>query len=540
MYHLSQHRRHLKLIPSQRSTASPLSITIVAAEMDAEPLTQPESKPDELSGVGADEIAPSVRKSLLLSFTERYLAFIVQIATMAILARLLSPADYGVYTVAAVTVSLTQTLRDFGSIGFILQERELTPARVRTVYGVSLVIGCLAAACVIAASGKIADFYQNDTVRNALLVLSINFLLLPYASLILVLLRRDMQFDTLLKINFVSVLANCILAIILARLGFAAMSLAWGSVAGSIATCIMGMATRRSRPYGLSPTLSEWRRVVSFGTIATASVLVSSIGEEAPDLIVGRFLGVEALGLYGRASGIVAAFNRLISSSIAPVAVSALALRHRSGAEMRSEFITGTTMITGVAWPFFAFLGLMAFPIVRILCGDAWDAAVPVARILSISGAIAALANLNQLALQAKGAVKESLKLHLLVQPIVIGAIVLGAQFDLRAVGGAFIFGSIVFLIASYRYLDKLIGVSLVDVVVAARASLVVTATSSIGPAIVLAEMSAGESVQWIPLALASASAVIGWLVGILLSHHLLARELMDIMAVARRRLRGC
>jgi O-antigen/teichoic acid export membrane protein len=320
--------------------------------MDTVPDPQSEasvnSEPDARAKLGM----PSVRKSLFFSFIERYLAFIAQIATTAVLARLLTPADYGVYTIAAVIVSLTQTLRDFGSIGYILQERDLTPARVRTVYGVSLLIGCIAAACVVAASDAIAGFYQNESVRTVLLILSANFVLLPYGSLILVLLRREMRFDTLLKINLVSVLANCAVAIILAALGLRAISLAWGSVTGYAVTCIMGFVTRGTRPYRLSPGLSEWRRVVSFGTIATASVVVSSIGEEAPDLIVGRFLGVDALGLYGRAAGIVAAFNRLVSASVAPVAVSALAMRHRSGTEMRDEFIAATVMITGVAWPF--------------------------------------------------------------------------------------------------------------------------------------------------------------------------------------------
>ena len=497
--------------------------------------TGPEPQSEASADGPTDLATPSVRKSLLFSFIERYLAFIAQIATTAVLARLLTPADYGVYTIAAVIVSLTQTLRDFGSIGYILQERDLTPARVRTVYGVSLLIGCVAAACVVAASDAIAEFYQNGSVRIVLLISFRQLLvLLPYGSLILVLLRREMRFDTLLRVNFVSVLANCAVAIILAALGFRAVSLAWGSVAGYVATCIMGICTRGSRPYRLSPGLSEWRRVVSFGTIATASVVVSSIGEEAPDLIVGRFLGVDALGLYGRASGIVAGFNRLVSASVAPVAVSALAMRHRSGAEMRDQFIAATVMITGVAWPFFAFLGLMAFPIVRILCGDGWDAAVPVTRLLSISGAVAALANLNQLAMQAKGAVKTSLGLHMLVQPLVIAAVTIGAQFNLWAVAFSFILGNLLLLVVSYRYLAGLIGVSLRDVSTAAKPSFVVTGTSAVIPVAVL--IVTGLAPHLIPLFIASVGAGLGWVVGIVWSAHPLGNELKALIMAMRGR----
>jgi O-antigen/teichoic acid export membrane protein len=502
--------------------------------MDRVPESETAAATSGQSDTPVTPAASSVRKSLLFSFIERYLAFLAQIVTTAVLARLLTPADYGVYTIAAVIISLTQTLRDFGSIGYVLQERDLTPARVRTVYGVSLLIGSLAACLVIAFSGMIAAFYQNESVRPVLLVLSLNFVLLPYGSLVVVLLRREMRFDTLLKVNVVSVLAHSAVAITLAAFGFRAISLAWASVVGYAATCLMGILTRGARPYRLSPGLSEWRRVASFGTIATASVVVSSIGEEAPDLIVGRLLGVDALGLYGRASGIVAAFNRLVSASVAPVAVSALAMRHRSGAEMRDEFIAATVMITGVAWPFFAFLSLMAFPIVRILCGDGWDAAVPIARILSISGAVAAMANLNQLVFQAKGAVNDSLRLHLHVQPLIIVAIILAAQFNLLIVAVAFILGNLIFLFYSYRYLDRLIGVSLAAVFKAARKSLVVTAASAIIPAGVLATSSEARIA---PLVFASIGALLGWVAGVFLAGHPLAEELKSASRAVRRRL---
>jgi O-antigen/teichoic acid export membrane protein len=473
---------------------------------------------------------PSVRKSLFLSFAERYVAFAVQIVTTAILARLLTPADYGVFTVAAVIVSITQSLRDFGAMGFIIQERELTEARVRTVYGVSLLIGGVLGVVVALASGEIAAFYNDDSVRSVLLVLSVNFVLLPYGSLIVVLWRREMKFDAILRINIVGAVATAMISITLAVAGLHAISLAWGSLGGTAATAIMGMLMRKGRSYRLLPSLKEWRRIVSFGTVATAAVVISSIGQEAPDLLIGRFLGVEALGIYGRASGLVAAFNRLVSSGVAPVAVSALASRHRAGAAIREEFIAGTVMITAVAWPFFCFLALMAFPVTRILFGEGWDAAVPIARILSLAGAVSALGNLNQLTLQAKGAPKNSLRIHALVQPIMIAAVTLAAQLDLWAVAGAFIFGNAMFVAVSYHHLERLIGVSLLDVLQAVKTNVIVTAASALGPALVLLFMPDASRLVWISFIVASAGAGLGWLAGIALVRHPL---LVEIKAAA-------
>jgi hypothetical protein len=160
--------------------------------------------------------------------------------------------------------------------------------------------------------------------------------------------------------------------------------------------------------------------------------------------------------------------------------------------------------------------------------------AVPIARILSISGAVGALANLNQLALQAKGAIRDSLRLHILVQPLVIGAVLIGAQFNLWIVAVTFILGNLIFLVVSYRYLDRLIGVSLLNVFTAARASLVVTVTSTIVPIVVL--IATHSEPHLIAFFIASIGTVLGWVVGIISSGHPLADELKGVAVAIRQR----
>lgn len=99
-----------------------------------------------------------VRQSLLLSFAERYTGIILQFVATTILARLLTPADYGVYTIAFVVVNLAQMVRDFGTIGYLYQERNLTETAIRTAFGVSLMIGIGLGAATALSSGAIGRF----------------------------------------------------------------------------------------------------------------------------------------------------------------------------------------------------------------------------------------------------------------------------------------------------------------------------------------------------------------------------------------------
>src|SRR5665213_1354771 len=83
----------------------------------------------------------SVRRSLTLSFAERYLGIVIQFAATVTLARMLTPGDYGVYTLSLIIVNITGVLRDFGAVSFLIQEKNLSEISVRTAYGMSLLIG---------------------------------------------------------------------------------------------------------------------------------------------------------------------------------------------------------------------------------------------------------------------------------------------------------------------------------------------------------------------------------------------------------------
>src|SRR6202044_1374224 len=111
---------------------NPLALSNSDGSSKAADVAEPVTGPGE-----PQQARPRVRRSLVLSFTERYASILINLLATAILARLLTPRDYGVYTVAVVVVGIASTLRDFGVISFLIQEKNLTESQVRTAYGVS-------------------------------------------------------------------------------------------------------------------------------------------------------------------------------------------------------------------------------------------------------------------------------------------------------------------------------------------------------------------------------------------------------------------
>lgn len=476
----------------------------------------------------------SVRRSLTLSFAERYLGIVIQFAATVTLARMLTPGDYGVYTIGLVIVNITSVLRDFGAVSFLIQEKNLSEISVRTAYGMSLLIGFVVGCVIVASSGVIASFYDNDALRPVLLVLGINFVLAPFVDVVFALLRREMNFRALFWISVSATTANTIVAITLAFLGAGAMSLAWGALAASLMQYVMA---RRLRPrgYDMSPSLKDWRRIGSFGIVATAGILCAEIGGRAPELVIGRFINVPAVGIYGRANGLIDMFNRLVTSGIAPVAVSAFAMQHRGGGALRDSFIKSMTMLTGIAWPFFVLLGLMAGPITRILFGSGWDSAIPIARILCVVGCVVTLAELNWYVLQATGAMQANLRLQLITQPVKVALLVVAAHFGLAAVAGALIVSSIFWVVVSYHSVQRIAGTSLGEVLAPSLTSVAVTACSAVVPALVLFSFGTSLDQVWLPFCLSAAGAAAGWFIGLRLFRHPLGDEIWRLgLAVMR------
>ena len=479
---------------------------------------------------GSPRAGPQVRRSLILSFAERYASIIVNVLATTLLARLLTPQDYGIYTVGVVVVGFASTLGDFGVVSFLTQEKNLTESQVRTAFGISILIGLVMGMAIALSSGWVADFYGSAGLRTVLLVLSINFVLQPFGYAVLALLRREMNFAAMFWISLGSTIVNLVASIGLALYGQGYMSLAWGSLAGSVVLCAMASALR---PKGirLSPSLRNWRPITSFGLVAMAGILVNSIGSRMPELVIGRLLGVSAVGLFGRADGITTMFNRMVTGAVAPVVISTFAMQHRMGDPLKENFLNGIALMTGIGWPFFAFLALMTSPIFHILFGYGWDQAIPIGRVLCIAASIVMMADLNGMAIQATGAMKWNLIAHLIIQPVAVVLVIVSAQFNLLVVAAGQIVTAAVTVVVFYRIIDRLIGVSLGDVIRRSAKSAGVTLCSIIAPIIVVSLMRTDPSHVWTPLIIAAAGTAAGWLIGVLLFRHDLRKEILTMAA---------
>ena len=375
----------------------------------------------------------SVRRSLAISLLQKNTSFLIVLPTFVILSRLLTPAQIGVYSVAAAFVSLIHMLRDFGVSEFLVQENGLDEAVTHAAFTVNLIVAWILALFLFFASSWIGGFYHKTGLGLVLQILSINFVFLPFISTVNALLQRSMQFGVLYKINVTQQLAQSITTILLAALGYGYFSPAWGSV-GGIAVGVLGCSIWGGQHVSRKVTLKDWRRVAKFGVKQTIGTIIWRLGVSAPDFVIGRMLGFSEVGFYSRGFSVVKMFRENIIGAIRPVAFSAYARDHRESANAHLLFLRSLTYISGICWPFFIFSGLMAHPIIRIMFGEQWNTSIPILRLLSVAAALSIVTAQEGQFLTAVGRVGLSSSLTAVIETLRICSLFAASFYSLQAV----------------------------------------------------------------------------------------------------------
>lgn len=387
----------------------------------------------------------SLRRALALSVAERYLLIAMGLASSMVVARLLTPEELGLYAVALAVIGLSHMARDFGIGSYLIQHRDLQSRHVHTAFGVSLLLGGGLFLLLYAVAPMIGRFYGDARVSETLRIAAVNFLVLPFCSISVTLLRRSMRFDSLAAISLSSGVVGVGATIGLAWAGYGPSGLAWASVVANVVTGLGACWVLRD-PNVFRPALSEWRAVLSFGGQSALTNMVSSLSNNINDLVLAKVLGFAPAAMVSRAQGLPAMFQRDLMRAVQVVAFPAFAQAHREAANVELKWTTAIGILTVLAWPFYGFAALMALELMRLMFGTQWDEAAALVPIFSAAGAVVVLAGLVQQLLVAVGRIDLNTRFELGFQPL-RAALIVGVAVitrSLEACAWAFLAGALV------------------------------------------------------------------------------------------------
>jgi O-antigen/teichoic acid export membrane protein len=478
----------------------------------------------------------TVRRSLAFSLAEKYGSYALNLVGTVILARLLTPRDFGLFAVGMAVVALMDVFRDFGVGNYLVQEKQLNDQHVRAAFTVTLGLSVLCALGLLLGTAAIAAFYDEPDLRRLMPLFAANFLLLPFAMPSISLLRRDMAFDAIAGINILAAVVQLAVVVGLAMLGHGFMSLGWATLASVLARTAAACAIRPC--FGAwRPSLREWRRLTGFGAYSTATAIINVLHDTLPQVIIGRALGLAAVGLFSRATALCQLPDRLVINALNPVVLPALSEQARRGVDLKPVYLLALTHMSALQWPILLWLALLAEPIVLLLLGNQWLEVAPLVRIMALAAFALFPAFMTYPTLVALGRIRDTLSMSLISLPPSMLLLLLAAPFGLRAVAAVQLVNLPLQVFVAVSFIRRRIGVSWAEIARAVRPSLVVAPCAAAVPAAAVALQGGFSFAMPLPvMVLASAGMAVGWLAGLVLSDHPLLAELRNgVRAVGRR-----
>ncbi len=471
----------------------------------------------------------SLRRSIIFSVAQRYGSQVITFATGIAIARLLSPAEVGVFTIGLSAITLISALKTLTSGPYFITAKELTAEDLRSAAGINWLFGLLIAAIVFLLSGPVADFYQNAQVATVLTVLAIASLVSPIGGVASILLMRHMRFGSLMWIGLASVVIQAAVAVMLAALDFGPVSLAWGQVAGNVASAV-GYVLSVPEARWLRPSFRRLGAPLRVGGWLTGVSIAAAAGTQAAQLMIGKTVGLADLALYARAVSISDNVRGLFYASAVQPALPAFARAEREGeGRMVPIYLRLVAVITGVGWPAYAVLAIWAEPLVVFLYGEPWRAAASILPALCLGSALSLAVAPHSQALVALRRVRLLFLCETGLLISWIGLLFVFSRFGLEGIGIAYVVSHVIWVSVYFSALKSALRFRVLSLVVVWWRSAVVTAAVAVAVAAI--RWGPFGEVWPTPVALVVSGCVgaLAWLMAIWLTKHEFVRHIQEL-----------
>lgn len=307
--------------------------------------------------------------------------FILKFGSTAILARLLTPEDYGLIGMATVVVGFVEYFKDLGLSTATIQRSEINHQQVSTLFWINLGVSLLVALIVALLAPAIALFYHEPRLQPITLGLAINFVFGGLTVQHQALLRRQMQFTSLAKIEIVSMGVGVISAIVAAYYGLQYWALVLMLMGTAISNAVGVWIACSWRP-GLPRRKSGVGSMLAYGGNLTGFSLVNYFSRNLDNVLIGRRWGSQQLGLYAQAYKLLLLPIQQINNPIHNVALPTLSSLQTEPEKYSRYYYKAILLISTLGMPMVAFMFATADKVVLLMLGKQWLEAVPLFQFL--------------------------------------------------------------------------------------------------------------------------------------------------------------
>lgn len=373
-----------------------------------------------------------VRRGALWSYAgELYLTggqFILGI----ILARLLGPAEFGVFIAVSAFTSLLLIITNLALPQAMLQAKRLTAEQINAAFWAMTTLSLLTLAATVGLAWPLSRIYAAPSLQGVMIAMGSTLLLTPYTALGLSLLRRRMAFEQVARINMRAFSLSALVSVAAAMAGAGVYSLVIGAIA-SMLVIALGIADAEPWRPG-RPRIAPVRALLGYAGFATVNNLIGISANRVDNMLLGVLLGTAPLALYNRAYSLARIPSDQFAESIGPLLMTSLAKSRDDRVAARALYFKAVAAITALTLPLLALLGVAGPLAIDLLYGADWSGAGRPLQVMVVGAVLLVLALNMRVLINALGLVRELVRINLILLATTIGVVTLLAPFGLVAV----------------------------------------------------------------------------------------------------------
>lgn len=402
----------------------------------------------------------SIIKGVAWSSLDRFLSQGIQFIFGVLIARLLTPDDYGVIAILNVFVAIFQTFVDSGLARALVRKESCSEEDFSTVFFYNIIVSVIAYSILWIVAPVISDFYNNESLTLLIRIISITLVVSSLSGVHDAKLSINLDFKRKALISIITVLINGTIVLLLAYSGYGVWALVIQSILNGLLRTVLLWIFVNWKPRLVFSTTS-FCDLFSFGSKILGSSLVDTIYNNIYTLVIGRCFSPRMLGLYSKAntlSQFVACNITNVFTSVSYPAFSKIQHDEQLLSEANKKYIRLSSF---VIFPLMIGLIILAEPLITVLLKDKWLNVVPFMQILCVEWILYPIHAINLNLLWVKGHSDYYLKLEFIRKFMSIIVLLVTVRYGVEAMCYGRVFTSIIGLIINTYYSKKLINYSL-------------------------------------------------------------------------------
>ena len=375
---------------------------------------------------------------------------IVSLIGLIVFAKLLSPHDFGTFSILMIFIGFLAIFSDMGTSAALIHIQEPSQNLLSSIFFLNILIGVALTVLLGLSAPSIAHYFHNPDLKLLLQIVSVNFAVLSLGIVQKSLFEKEMAFKTLSLLNSIAILLGLLSGLIAAFMGWGVYSLVIQLMVNSVLSIAMIWYLSSWKPHWYF-SWDEIKKIWSYTSNLSIFTIINYFSKNADNFLIGKYLSSSALGVYSLAYRIMLYPLQNISITLMKVLFPAFSTLQNDNKKFKKIYLQVIFALALITFPIMTGLMATAQPLVDVVFGDKWQGLGMLLIILAPSGLLRSIYSTVGALFMAKGNTRTQLKLGTANAILTVIGFIIGLQWGINGVALSYLIVNLIMLYPTFK-----------------------------------------------------------------------------------------